>query len=618
MTVRGQQRKIRLLFLLFCPICAVLSHSGTSLVVVGFFTVVLVLLHRFGDRIKFPWKMVCTVYGLLAAGVIIMPQNTIVRLIMTKIFHYSADLSGRALLWSGAIEKLKGHALLGYGRSVQDYIPAWGGFFSSHNFWLELLLQGGFVAVILFVVCVCICYQNSGKYLQTKQGKTAAFAFLVMMISAMMESAVHSVYLFGTMTFLYCSKWLVMGDDSNCRQIEEETDRKKKQTETALADLILPVEENTRQVSAKSDFFGPILSVIVPIYNGEHFLQQLISSIILQKMSGLELILVDDGSTDQTLTICREFEKSYEWIKVFHTENMGVSHARNVGLRHAKGKWIHFVDSDDHILPGMYTRFVQMAEHGIENPDVLVCGCIRITANNGEKTSCGPERTGIVTDVNIPKLFDHMSMERRYYLLDYIWNKWYRREVIERYRIRFPENLSLGEDFAFNAKYFQHAEKIVLISECYYQYQIQEDGLVSRFQEEPWKGRKILYREQNELYRKLGLLSENEKWIRQQAGQIAFGDIRMISSPRCSYKWKEKKKFVQKMIKSPQYGLILEYLKAKGETSILFRCYFYLFALRSAEITAGVICFEKKVRDFMRKAFHSIQKGRIGRAKEKS
>ncbi|MCI5648703.1 MAG: glycosyltransferase [Fusicatenibacter sp.] len=620
---KGKQFKLQLFFLLCCPICAALSHSGTSIVVVGLFTILLIVIYHFGDKFRFRWKEVCVVYSLVAIGVILAPQSTIIQIIMTKIFHYSADLSGRSLLWSVAIAKIKHRILFGYGRAAQDYIPAWGGYFSSHNFWLELILQGGFVAMLLFAVCVSVCFSKSERHLQTRQGKAAAFAFLTMMISAMMESAVHSVYLFGAMTFLYCSKWLQKydGKESDATELALSWGNKIASTqkkEIAVADLVRPVvEQNVVSVGAGKRTPNPVLSVIIPVYNGERFLNQLISCIIIQHLENMELILVDDGSTDQTLKLCREFEKSYTWIRVLHTENLGVSHARNTGLVCAKGKWIHFMDSDDQILPGMYRNFLKMAENGKDSPEVVICGCVRIGANDGKQTVCGPEESGVISGENIPKLFDRMSMERRYYLLDYIWNKWYRRDVIERYRIRFPKQLSLGEDFAFNAEYFQHVKKIALLSDCFYQYQIQEDGLVSRFREDPWKGRNILYREQTALYQKLGLFPENEKWIQRQAGQIAFGDIRTISSVQCPYDWKEKKKFVQKMMKSSQYGWILEYLKARGENSLIFRWYFYLFALRRVTITTGIICLERMFLNCVQKVLNVFHGIRIRNTEEK-
>ena len=97
-----------------------------------------------------------------------------------------------------------------------------------------------------------------------------------------------------------------------------------------------------------------MISVIVPVYNVEPYLHECIDSILNQTYQALEILLIDDGSPDKCGIICEEYAKNDPRIKVFHTENYGLSAARNLGLREAKGEYIGFVDSDDWLEPDMY------------------------------------------------------------------------------------------------------------------------------------------------------------------------------------------------------------------------------------------------------------------------
>lgn len=338
----------------------------------------------------------------------------------------------------------------------------------------------------------------------------------------------------------------------------------------------------------------PLLSVIVPVYNGEAYVHTLVSCIAAQQMQDMELILVDDGSCDRTLERCRELQMQYEWMRIIHTENRGVSHARNTGLSLARGRWIHFMDVDDELEEGMYTEFERNAVSQL--PDVLICGCCRIRMESGESAECGPLHTKTVDGAGVLDLFDGMKMESRYWILDYIWNKWYSKELIDTFQLRFCEDMSLGEDFMFNTRYFQHVNRISLISGRFYQYRIRESGLVSRFQKAPWEGRQRLYLAQVELFRSLGLYDTNRSNLQQQAGQIAFGDIRTINSRRCDYGIREKIRFVRDMINSSQYEWILKYLQVRKEKSVIFRCYEGLFRTRNAVLITAAICLEKIVQ----------------------
>ena len=585
-TIEGIVEKYQFVLIFCCLASAFLSHSGTASLIIMVETGLLILIYKNKVFENVQWKMLSLIYGLGAVGMILVPESALIKMIMTNIFHYSSDLSGRSLLWSEAIKKIGKHVLLGYGRQVQDYISAWGGYFSSHNFWLELLLQGGLVALFLLFCVIVFSFRQLENGKQTRQIKSILVTFFLIMVSVMMESAVHSVFIFGTMV-LICYNQNIPGVGNN--QKKQSVRNRKKTADRPT---------NVRNIPGMADMPEFILlSTIVPVYNGEKYLDNLVESIASQQFPYMELILVDDGSSDHTLKICKKMASRYLWIRVIHTKNMGVSHARNTGLEVARGQWIHFMDADDEIDPGMYTEFVRNVARG--HQDIVICGCHRVM--DGKKTACGPNMTEILDREGMKKLFDHMEMNTRYWLLDYIWNKWYRRDIIEKNKLRFCETMNLGEDFLFNAGYFRYVSELSLISDCFYQYLIHESGLVSKFQEKPWEGREKLYHAQIELYQSLGILFDNQNWIQQQAGQIAFGDIRTINSPRCCYNRKQKKEFVEKMLNSPQYEKILNYLKIKGKSSVVFRIYYYLFLKHHIGCITCMIGMEKFICSYKHK-----------------
>lgn len=138
----------------------------------------------------------------------------------------------------------------------------------------------------------------------------------------------------------------------------------------------------------------PRVTVIVPIYNKEHYLEECIRSIQSQTLDDLEIILMDDGSTDTSGQICDRMAKSDERIVVVHTENSGVCAARNVGLKLAKGKYIGFVDADDYISAAMYQKMANIMEE--KDVDFVVCDHCRISENGHKENRTIAYRGGYI------------------------------------------------------------------------------------------------------------------------------------------------------------------------------------------------------------------------------
>ncbi|MBQ4529140.1 MAG: glycosyltransferase family 2 protein [Lachnospiraceae bacterium] len=210
-----------------------------------------------------------------------------------------------------------------------------------------------------------------------------------------------------------------------------------------------------------------MISVIVPVYNCEEKLNRCVESILNQSYNKLEVILVNDGSTDGSLEICNQYGKTDSRIKVVDKENAGVSAARNTGIEHAQGEYIQFVDSDDYIEKDMCKILVKAMEESAA--DMVLSGFCHRYLNEDIIKVPEQEINGTLNRTEFATSFLGFYQKG---FLNMPWNKLYKRELVKE---KFPENLSLGEDLLFNLKYLEKVEKIAIVKEPLYYY-IQERG----------------------------------------------------------------------------------------------------------------------------------------------
>ena len=208
------------------------------------------------------------------------------------------------------------------------------------------------------------------------------------------------------------------------------------------------------------------VSIIVPVYNAEKYLGYTISSIRRQTYKNIEVILINDGSADGSLQICNNYAAIDPRIRVIDVQNGGVSAARNRGLAEASGEYVQFVDADDVIHADMTRRLVEVME--TYQKDMVVCGFRMIMLDDRlEKTGqvlFSSSELGKECVLSRDGFFQNMAyILWKICLLEEAWNKIYRREIIKKYQILFPQEISLGEDFCFNMDYFQYINGVVFI-----------------------------------------------------------------------------------------------------------------------------------------------------------
>ncbi len=218
----------------------------------------------------------------------------------------------------------------------------------------------------------------------------------------------------------------------------------------------------------------PLVSIIVPVYNAEKTISRCIESILGQEYINFELLLMDDGSKDESGRICDSFAKNDTRIRVIHKENSGVSDTRNLALNLAQGKYLQFLDADDWITPNATRTFVESAETA--NADMVICDFYRVIDKRvSQKGSIDEE--GLLTQ---EEYASHMMENPADFYYGVLWNKFYRRDIIEQHHLRMNSAISWCEDFMFNLEYIRHANRFYAVQLPLYYYVKTKGSLVSQ------------------------------------------------------------------------------------------------------------------------------------------
>ena len=258
----------------------------------------------------------------------------------------------------------------------------------------------------------------------------------------------------------------------------------------------------------------PKISIIVPVYNVEKYIERCLNSLVNQTMKDIEIIVVNDGTLDNSMDICERFAVLDDRIKLFNKENEGLGLARNYGLERATGEFICFVDSDDYVTYDMCDLLYRAAiEHGAD----IVYGGVYYDDNNN--TIIG------MNHVKETKIWRGEN-EVRSLLLDFIatkpeikndtimevsvWKAIFRRSIFEQNDIRFvSERVFISEDVIFDIDYLSKSQCIVAIPNCVYYYCVNQDSLSKTFRTDRFTKVKELY---NEIVKKLQQLYKEDEF----------------------------------------------------------------------------------------------------------
>lgn len=219
---------------------------------------------------------------------------------------------------------------------------------------------------------------------------------------------------------------------------------------------------------------NPLVSIIVPIYNSALDLVTCLESIKRQKYRNLEILLVNDGSNDSSLEICRMYARLDPRVIIIDKENSGVSGTRNVAIERATGKYLQFVDSDDWLDPNATRLMVEAIE--ASQADLLI-GHYCSVSKSERTTVYGflPPDTAMDKD----QFARYLMEEPASFYYGVMWNKLYRRDIIMAHGIRCSEELTWSEDMLFNLEYIRYAERFCSLGTPVYYYARQKKGSLS-------------------------------------------------------------------------------------------------------------------------------------------
>jgi glycosyltransferase involved in cell wall biosynthesis len=223
------------------------------------------------------------------------------------------------------------------------------------------------------------------------------------------------------------------------------------------------------------------ISIIVPIYNVAEYLEECIQSILVQRMNSIEIILVDDGSTDGCAELCDFYAEKDRRIIVIHKENGGLVSARKEGLKRATGKYIAYVDGDDWIEPNMFEKMYHILLE--ENVDIIMCGRYENSVIWERQVFHGIPAGKYDKKRMISDVYPRMIVNETFFewgVFPGVWDKLFRRECLEKYQMSVDNRISMGEDAACTYPCILNANSIFILHECLYHYRQSEFSMVRK------------------------------------------------------------------------------------------------------------------------------------------
>ena len=256
------------------------------------------------------------------------------------------------------------------------------------------------------------------------------------------------------------------------------------------------------------------VTVIIPIYNLEKYLKKCVESLLSQTLKEIEFIFIDDGSNDKSLELLKDLVKKDDRVKIISKNNSGVSASRNLAIDLANGEYIGFVDGDDTIDKDMFKKMYFSAKQ--ENSEMVICNFKLIKNDKVEyneylkRYSCCNLKKFFVEDILL-KLKN-----------GYIWNKLYNKEIIQRNKIKFDENVSINEDTIFNLEYLKYVKKISYVDYTLYNYIQRKNSAICKIHGNG------LYKMNRIYLAAVELAKFNEKNINILNGQIGYDYIETV------------------------------------------------------------------------------------------
>lgn len=325
------------------------------------------------------------------------------------------------------------------------------------------------------------------------------------------------------------------------------------------------------------------ISIVIPVYNSEKYLRRCIESLIKQTYEEIEILLVNDGSTDNSRTICEEYVRLDERVILINQSNGGVSKARNTGITHATGDYIMFVDSDDYVDTTICKKLVS------KEADFVFCRYYSVLRNNKQSLQF-PELRKIEKKSDIDnKLFEILYNNL---LLNPPFCKLYKKELVI---TLFREELNLGEDLIFNFDYIKNCTSLSFVDEALYYYQIENTESLSR---------KFDYERIKKLYEVFQITSNQCKEIFKDNFEIELlktnflkevcVSIKKLIVLKGSYSFFEKLKLIRKYCNEYNFGDFQT--KQWDDEPLVYRIFFFFLKKKKILLLFLITILSEKIK----------------------
>ena len=286
----------------------------------------------------------------------------------------------------------------------------------------------------------------------------------------------------------------------------------------------------------------PLVSIIVPIFNSAKYLPECIESILDQNYPEFELLLIDDGSTDESGSICDQYAHKDSRILSFHQKNAGVSAARNRGIEAARGEYVAFVDADDKVSPSYISDFFRFSA------DLVIQGFTLLNQKSGESSDKCPSRTfSAQTFDEIGATFADAEICST---TKGPCAKLYKIDIIHRYDIRFDSDYSYGEDHLFVLEYVKHCQSIATINHSNYLYINHEGSLTNRLlaYKKLSDYAREAYLHRQELIALFGIENPDyDRYIAEERAHLIYQSIYALYSAEGNYPAQERWRFIEEV-----------------------------------------------------------------------
>ncbi|WP_343288421.1 glycosyltransferase family 2 protein [Turicibacter bilis] len=292
------------------------------------------------------------------------------------------------------------------------------------------------------------------------------------------------------------------------------------------------------------------VSVVMPVYNAQKYLKRSIESILNQTLKEIELILVNDGSRDRSIDICREYEQKDSRIIVVDKKNEGACIARNTGIHLAKGEYLQLVDADDYCELNMLEEQYELAKS--TNAEVVMCGLkYDISLKNGEVLYEEDHYQNAVL-TGKQEIKEVMMDIINNMLFNYTHNKLYNLNFLKENNLQFTEWLPIDQDTNFNIDVFKQLNHLTLTTKSYYHYiKTFEETIVNRYHPKKFNVRTYRYERLIEMFKEFGIYTEENK---KQLASIYIHQViecfEMYFHEKCPLTPKEKKQQIKEILQT--------------------------------------------------------------------